>query len=110
MTYRNMKDYMQSGELQNIKLDGNIDFNGIQPDDDGMFVRITGDGLLYPFRVKNQDKEWAASSTADVTLADTETQIIELTVDDTVTQENGSFLFVCKIDNGSSSASDIVPS
>jgi hypothetical protein len=73
-----------------------------------MFVRVTGEGLLYPFRVKDQDLEWSNTSNADVVLTGSEVLLVELTIDHEVTAENGSFLFKASVNNGSNNRDDFV--
>jgi hypothetical protein len=107
MQQRPISDYMNSGELKAITLNGNIDFAGLQPEDDGLFVRVDDTGRLYGHRVPNQDLEWSNTNGADITL-DSEKLIVELSVDEDISADNGSFLFKCVMNNGSSNRDDFV--
>ena len=108
MGFRNINEYLTSGEVNGINMKGTINFSGLSPEDDGLFVRVNSEGSLYGYRAVNRDLEWVATDNSDVSLDDTEKLLVELTVDHDITAANGSFLFTCKIDNGSSTRDDFV--
>jgi hypothetical protein len=103
---KKIADYLLSGNANGMITKGTIEFSNVQPEDGGMFTRIDEEGRLYGHRVPNQDLEWSSTSNVDVTLSDTESLLVEVTVDHDVTSDNGSFLFKATIDNGSSSRDD----
>ena len=105
---RGINDFLVSGEAIGFRVQNTIDYTAIQPEDDGLFLRVNGDGMTYGHRVPNQDLEWVESNTTDVTVGSSETELVRLTIDHDVTQENGSWAFTCKINNGASNQDDFV--
>ncbi len=100
--------WMIGGDAIGLRMKNTLDFEALTPDDDGMFTRVTGEGLMYAHRVPNQDLEKLVTNTSDIELPGSEVQIIELISDFEISAENGSFLFTCKINNGSSGKDDFV--
>ena len=106
---RKNKEYLASGETGNIAVGETLIMK--QADDpaaDGLFMRVDGNGNVIGYRAVNQDLEWKATVTNDITLGTTETFLIDLTVDHDLTNTNGSYAFNTLIKNGSSTGSDMV--
>ncbi len=104
------KEWMKSGEIQGIKLQETITYEDVpaSPNGNDFILRVNDIGQTYGAVVKNQDVEWVASNTTDVVVGSSETELVRLTIDQTVTVENGSWAFICKINNGSSTQDDFV--
>jgi len=104
------KEWMKSGEIQGIKLKETITYEDVptSPNGNDFVLRVNDIGQTYGAVVKNQDVEWVASNTTDVVAGSSETELVRLTIDNDVTQENGSWAFTCKINNGSSAQDDFV--
>ncbi len=113
MAERDIKEYLASGEAgyilaQGLLTSSTIDFTGLTSEGEGLFTRINENGQIYGYRAKNQDVEMVVSDTTDITAGGSETLLVELTIDNDVTQENGSWAFTCKVNNGSGNKNDWV--
>jgi hypothetical protein len=112
---RNVNEWLASGEAKKAKMSENIEVGttitfggGSDGAFDGLFTRVDENGNVVGYRAVNQDIEMVASDATNITIADTETLLVELTIDNDVSKENGSWAVACKINNGSSSRDDIV--
>ena len=108
MAERNINDFLLSGEALGLRVQNTIDFVDSPESNDGMFLRISKEGYVYGHKVKNQDIEMVTTDATDKVVGTTETDILSITTDNDVTKENGSWLFLCKIDNGSNNRDDVV--
>jgi len=109
MEKRAIAEYMSSGECKSFVLDGNQQFKQLEDGSaTGFFTRIDENGNFFGYKAVNQDIEWKAFVNTDVIIGDTETFIISLTIDHSVTAENGSYAFSCKVKNGSSNKAENV--
>ena len=88
----------ESANINSLTLSGSLTMEiADDPAAEGLFMRIGPAGEVVGYRAVNQDLEWVATDSSDITLADTETFIISITVDHDVTAANGSYMFTCKI-------------
>ena len=113
---RLISEYLASDEADNIDIKGSISIGqslimeaGDNPTIEGMFMRVGANGQIYGYKAQNTDLEWVESNTGDIVAASSETQLLTLTIDNDITQENGSWAFTCKINNGSSNKDDFSP-
>ena len=106
---RSAREWLGSDDTANVKVGQGLIFKtGEDGSTDRMFLRSDENGNVIGYIAPNQDLEWKAIDSNDVTLGDTETFVIELTVDHEITADNGSFAFSTKLKNGSSARSDNV--
>ncbi len=104
-----ISELMASGDIQNIKVGQTLSFKvGEDGSKDGMFLRANENGDIIGYVAPNQDLEWVNTINTDTTIGDTETLLVELTVDHDISKENGQYAFSCKVKNGSSNRSESV--
>ena len=96
---------LSDGSIANIKAgsylgtDGTLVFLSTDAADDGLFLRINESGGVVGYRAVNQDLEWKATDTTNMSVAkNTWMTILSLTVDHDVTTANGSFVFYASVD------------
>jgi hypothetical protein len=105
----NLKEILATGYVDNLVVGETLIMQQANdPAAEGLFMRVNEFGEVVGYRAPNQDLEWKQSISTDLTLSDTEQQVIDLTVDHDVTEDNGSWAFVCKIENGSNNREDNV--
>ncbi len=76
---RAAKEYLRSGEAEDIVVSGNIGYKIVQdPQYNGMFQRITN-GVTSLYRAKNQDVEWSDTDSTDVAMTTTAAELLSVT-------------------------------
>ena len=110
MAMRSIIEFLRSGETQGIKLQETITYEDVptSPNGNDFILRVNDLGQTYGAVIKNQDITMIATNTADVVAGSSESELVRLTIDNDVTQENGSWAFTCKINNGASNQDDFV--
>ena len=106
---RTIKDYLASGEVDNIVIDGNIGYPKLQGAEyDNMFLRLAG-GQQSLYRAQDQDIHWVDTSNTLVTLTTTEQIILTtLAIDEEIlaADKDGSFYLICKLTNTKNTTED----
>jgi len=104
-----LKDLLASNYTGNMSVGNTLIMQAANdPAADGLFMRVNGQGEVVGYRAVNQDLEHVETDERDILLPDSEEKIIEMTVPFAITSENGSYVFTCKLNNGSNNADDNV--
>ncbi len=109
MATRNINDYLNSGEVNRIKVTDNIQFvKADVPEAEGMFARFGTDGLLTGYRAKDQDVHWTDTNAEDITLSSTLNIQMSVTIDQDVSPEDGTYTISFTASNTDKKTKDCV--
>ncbi len=90
--YRKISDYLNSGEIDRIRVSDNIQFDKANvPEADGMFLKFGPGGLLSAYRAPDLDQHWEDTYTTDIEMSSTENQLLSVTIDDDLLPEDSSY-------------------
>jgi hypothetical protein len=104
-----LKEILATNYVDNLVVGDSLVLKQVEdPDESGLFMRSGEGGAIVGYRAPNQDLEWKKSITSDLTLDSSEKLVIDLGIDNDVSTANGTWAFVCKIENGSSRQTDTV--
>ncbi len=101
---RDIAEYLVSGEADNIVVAGNIGYAAVQdPMYNGMFQRIEN-GITTLYKVVDQDVHWEDEDTTSVPVTTTSTELLSVTIDQDMLEDDGSFSISGSVDNNSNKA------
>ena len=99
MATRNIKEYLESGEANNIILGGNIKFNVVEdPAYDNMFMRVDG-GVVSLYRAPDQDVHWTDADTANIAMTTSPVELLSIAPDQELVSADSGYKILGRLDN-----------
>ncbi len=99
MAVINAKDYLESGQANNIILAGNIGYVAAQdPLYDDMFLRVTN-GITNLYRAPDRDVHWADAETNNVAITTSPVELLSVTPDQQLVSTDSGYKITGRLDN-----------
>jgi len=99
MATRNIKEYLESGEANNIIMAGNIKFNVVEdPAYDNMFMRVDG-GVVSLYRAPDQDVHWTDADTANIAMTTSPVELLSIAPDQELVSADSGYKILGRLDN-----------
>ncbi len=107
MATRSAKEYLGSGEAENLVVSGNVGYLAVQDSAyNGMFLRVEN-GITGLYKAPDQDTHWEDVDNTQKVLDTVDTEILSITTDEELTADNGSYIVSCRLDNTSNQTRDV---